>query len=77
VEGLGGEVRVHGFDVERCGCELNVMFKLEYSTWLIMGCLQSISSSPNIQTTRVRDYLCHKFCDVLRIEGNMTSCHKL
>lgn len=39
LKGLGDEVWVHGFEVEGCGCELDVMFKLEHSTGLIMRCL--------------------------------------
>jgi len=49
LEGLGGEVWVHGFKVEGCGCELDVMFELEYASGLTMRCLSELAlQSPKL-----------------------------
>ena len=75
MEGLGREVWVHGFDVERCGCELDVMFELEHATRLIIRCLNKLISHRSIEAEE--RYLSHDFCDVSRTESDMTSRHKL
>jgi hypothetical protein len=60
LEGLGGEIGVHGFEVDGRGRELNIVFQLEHTTRLVGRSLLSTLAPDGSE-----GYLRHYFSDVL------------